>query len=92
MRAFSPNRPCQHNTRLVYLDDHGYDAEGTIMEEIPAGGCSYIYLVGDFSFGRLPENEQLLVVPFVMRTLRMAGLGECPFGPLHPEDAESTEI
>ena len=70
MRAFSPNRPCQHNTRLVYLDDHGYDAEGTIMEEIPAGGCTYVYLVGDFSFERLREDEQLLVVPFVMRTLR----------------------
>ena len=51
------------------------------MDEIPAGGGSYIYLVGDFSFGRLPEDEQQLVVPFVMRTLRMAGLGECPFGP-----------
>ena len=46
------------------------------MEEIPAGSCSYIYLVGDFSFGRLPEDEQLLVVPFVMRTLRIAGLGD----------------
>ena len=35
---------------------------------------------------------QLLVVPFVMHTLRMTGLGECPFGPLHPEDEEATEI
>ena len=53
----------------------------------------YIYLVGDFSLSRLPEDEQLLVVPFVMRTLRMAGLGECPFfGPLHPEDEEASEI
>ena len=92
MGAFSLNRPCQPFTRLIYLDDHGYDAEGTIMEEIPVGGCSYIYLVGDFSFTRLPEDEQLLVVPFVMRTLRMAGLGECPSGPLHPEDEEVTEI
>ena len=91
-RAFSPIRPCQHNTRLVYLDDHGYDAEGTIIEEIPAGGCYYIYLVGDFSFSRLSEDEQLLVVPLVMRTLRMAGLGECPFGPLRPEDEEAAEI
>ena len=33
------------------------------MEEIPAGGCTYVYLVGDFSFERLPEDEQLLVVP-----------------------------
>ena len=32
MRVFSPNRPCQHNTRPVYLDVHGYDAEGTIMK------------------------------------------------------------
>ena len=82
-RAFSPHRPCEHNTRQVYLDDHGYDTEGGFMEERPTGGCSYIYLVGDFSFGRLPEDEQLLVVPFVMRTLRMAGLGECPLDPLH---------
>ena len=50
------------------------------MEEIPAGGYSYIYLVGDFSFGRLPEDEQLC----------MAGLGECPLGSLHPEDEEVT--
>ena len=41
--AFSPNRPCQHNTRLVYLDDHGFDAEGTIMEEIPAGGWFQLF-------------------------------------------------
>ena len=63
VRAFLPHRPCEHNTRQVYLDDHGHDAEGGIMEQIPAGGCSYIYLVDDFSFGRLPEDEQLLVVP-----------------------------
>ena len=64
------------------------------MEEIQAGRCSYIYLVGDFSFGRLPEDEQLLGVPFVMCTLRMAGLGECPIiiSPLHPEDKEIAEI
>ena len=49
------------------------------MEEIPAGGCSYIYLVGDFNFGRLPKDKQLLVVSFVLCTLRMAGLGECSF-------------
>ena len=63
MRAFSPERPCQDDTRLVYLDDHGYNAEGTIMEEIPTGGCFYIYFVGDFRFGRLPEDDELLVVP-----------------------------
>ena len=58
------------------------------MEEIPGGGGSYIYLVGYFSFGGLPQDEQLLVVPFVMRTLRMVGLREYPFGSFHPEDEE----
>ena len=46
------------------------------MEEIPAGGCSYVYLTVDFSFGRLPEEEQLVVITFLKRTLCMAGLGE----------------
>ena len=79
---------CRH----THLYSFRSDAEGTIMEEIPAGGCTYVYSVGDFSFERLPEDEQLLVVPFVMRTLRMAGLGECPFGPLHLENEEAAGI
>ena len=62
------------------------------MEKIPPGECSYVYVVDNFSFGRLPEDEQLLVVPFVMRTLRMAGLGECSFGPPHPEYEEVARI
>ena len=86
MTSFSQHRVFQRNIRMVYLNDHSCDAEGEIMEEIPAGGCAHIYLVGDFSFGRLPEEEQLVVVPFVMRTLHMAGLGECSFAPLHPEE------
>ena len=62
------------------------------MEEIPAGGCSYVYLMDDFRISRLPNNEQILVVRFVMRTLRTAGLGECPFGHLHPEDEDVARI
>ena len=31
------------------------------------------------------------MIPFV-RTLRMAGLGECAFGPLHYENEEFTEV
>ena len=60
MTTFLSYKAFLHNIRLVYLCDHGYNAEGNIMEEIPAGGCSYIYLVGDFSFGRLPEEELML--------------------------------
>ena len=37
----------------------------------------------DFSFGRLPEDELLLMIPFVM-----AGMGECDVSSLHPEDEE----
>ena len=33
-----------------------------------------------------------MVIPFLIRTLRMAGLGERSFGPLRPEDEEVTEI
>ena len=51
-----------------------------------------MYLVSDFSFRRLSEDEQLLVISFVMRTLRMAGLGECNVGTLYPKDEEVTEV
>ena len=63
---------------MVYLNDNGYNAEGGIREDIPARGCSYVYLVNDS-----PEEEQLVVIPFVMRTLLMAGMQGCAFGPLH---------
>ena len=66
MTSLSPHRVCQHHFRMVYLSDHGYDAKGEIMEEVPAGGCFYIYLEGDFSFGRLPEEEQLVVISCVL--------------------------
>ena len=92
MTSLSPRGACRHSIEMVYLSDHGYDSEGRIMEEIPAGECSYIYLTGDFSFGRLPEEKQLVVIPLLMRTLRMAGLGERSLGPLHPEDEKVTEI
>ena len=57
-----------------------------LVFEIPAGECSYIYLTGDFSFGRLPEEEQLVVIPLLMRTLRM---GERSFGPYGNPGSES---
>ena len=42
-------------------------------------------IVGDFSFGRLPKYEQLLVIHVVMRILRMMALGACNVGPLYPK-------
>ena len=62
------------------------------MQEILTGECSYVSKVGEFRFGRLPEDEQLLVIPFCKRTLCTTGSGECDVGPLHPEDKEVTEV
>lgn len=89
MTTFSPDRVCPHNNRMVYLDDDGYNAEGGIMEKKPVEGSSYEYLVGGFGFGRLLK---LLAIPFVMGSLRIAGLGECDVGPLDPKDDEVTEV
>ena len=75
---------------MVYLANHDYHAEVEVTEEIPAGGCSWVYMLDDCSLERLPDDEQLLVIPSVMRTLRMVGLGECDVGSLHPEDEEVT--
>lgn len=35
-----------------------------------------------------PEDEQLHDISVVMRTLHMAGLGECDIGSLYPENDE----
>ena len=48
------------------------------MEEISAGGCAYVYLVSNFNFSRIRDNEQLHVVPLIMRMLRMAPRVEIP--------------
>ena len=66
-------RYCQHNIRMVYLDDHG-----EMMEWIPVGRYSYVY----FSFERLPEDEQLLGIPLIKKNLGIADwvnamLGRC---------------
>ena len=45
-----------------------------------------MYFVDDLSFWRLPEDEQHLIIPFVMRTTRMAVLVEFNDGPSHPEE------
>ena len=39
--TFLPQSVCRHNTQMVYLGGHGYDAVDEIIEEIPAEGCSY---------------------------------------------------
>lgn len=65
---------------MFYLDGHCYNTEGQIMEEIPAEGCAYVYLVRDFNFSQVPNYEQLLVVLYYVRTLCIAGIKECTVG------------
>ena len=49
--------------------------------------------VGDLHFPRVPEAEQLLVVPFIMKSLRMYGWKwSCTVEELHTEDEVVAEI
>lgn len=41
-----------------------------------------------FYFPRLPEDEQLLALPVMLKSLRMFGVGECHRGVRLPEDSE----
>ena len=69
-----------HYSNTFLIVNHDYDAEG-----VP----TYTWWVTS----AMTANEQLLVILFMMRTLRMAGLGECDFGPLlRPEDEEVIEV
>ena len=81
----------QNISRMVYLDRHG-----TTMrlhnKEIPSGGSTYVYLVGDINFLSVPEYKQLLVVPLIRRTLRMHGIGECIVGSVLPDEDRVEEI
>ena len=43
MTTFLLYKECQYSIRIIYLNVHGYDEEDDIMEEIPAGECSYAY-------------------------------------------------
>ena len=92
MLPFAEDRVCQHTTRIVYLDSHGYDADGHIIEKITAVGCAYVYLVGDFNFSHVPDNDQLLVAPFIMRPLHLTEIGECTVGLQLSEDDGVEEI
>ena len=40
----------------------------------------FLFFSDDFSFARLPEDEQLVVLPVMLKSLRMSGVGECHFG------------
>ena len=82
--TFLPDSVHQHNTRLVHLDDHGYDAEGRIMEEIPAGGCSSMC-----TWWMILASA---AIPIVIKTPRKAGLGECNVGLLHPDNDEVAAV
>ena len=45
----------------------------------------FLLFSDDFYFSRLPEDEQVLVLPVMLKTLRMCGVGECRIGVRLPE-------
>ena len=62
----TPGRSTSMTMATMQRVNHGGDT---------AGGCSYLYMVDNFSFGLLLEDKQLFVISFIVRTLRMAELG-----------------
>ena len=61
---------------------------GRRKEDIPGGSSCFLFFSDDFYFARLPEDEQLMVFPVMLNSLRRSGVGECHFGVRLPEDSE----
>ena len=68
------------------------DCSGRRIEKIPGGSSCFLFFSDDFYFARLPEDEQLMVLPVMLKSLRMSGVGECHFGVRLPEDSEVLQM
>ena len=68
------------------------DCNGQRIEEIPGESSCFLLFSDDFYFSRLPEDKQLLVLPVMLKTLRMSGVGECRIGVRLPEDSEVLQM
>ena len=77
--------------QLAHLSPHGIDSNGQRIQEIPGRSSSFLFFSDDSHFPRLPEDEQLLVLP-VMLSLRMAGVGGCRIGVRLPEHSEVLQM
>ena len=62
---------------LAHLSPHGVDCSGVRIEEIPGGYFCFLFFSDDFYFPRLPEDEQLLALSVMLKSLRMSGVGQC---------------
>ena len=62
------------------------------IEEIRRGSSCFLFFSDDFYFPRLPEDEQLLVLPVMLKSLRMSGVGKCRIGVRLPEDSEDGSL
>ena len=72
---------------LAHLSQHGVDCSGQRTEEIPEGSFCFQLISDDFYFPRHPDDEQLLVLPVMIKNLRMSVVEECRIGVRLPEDS-----
>ena len=78
--------------QIAHLSPHGVDCSGWRIEEIPGGSSFFLFFSDDFHFARLPEDEQLMVLPVMLKSLWMSGVGECHFGVRLSEDSEVLQM
>ena len=81
-----------HQLRQLPASPHGEDCSGRRIEEIPGGSSCFLFFSDDFYFARLPEDEQLMVLPVMLKSLRMSGVGECHFGVRLPENSDVLQM
>ena len=78
--------------QLSHLSPHGVDCSGRRIEEIPEGSSCFLFFSDDFCFACLSEDEQLMVLPVMLKSLRMSGVGECHFGVRLPENSDVLQM
>ena len=78
--------------QLAHLSPHSVDCSDQRIEEIPGGSSCFPFFSDDIYFARLPEDEHLMVLPVMLKSLRMSGVWECHFGARLPEDSEVLQM
>ena len=92
MSHTSPGYISSDSFQLSHLSPHGVDCSGRRIEEIPGGSSCFLFFSDDFYFAHLPEDDQLMVLPVMLKSLRMSEVGKCHFGVRLPEDSEVLQM
>ena len=66
--------------QIAHLSPHGVDCSGRRIEGIPGGSFCFLFFSDDFYFARLPEDEHIMALPVMLKSLRMSGVGNVTSG------------